>query len=89
LSGCGVCVSSARKRTASCASVSLAPSRAEQRPESDVDIVVELREPRLASLIGVLEAVEALLERPVDIVRYHARMNPTLKARIDRDARYA
>ncbi len=29
------------------------------------------------------------LQRPVDVIRYRNKMNPYLKARIDREARYA
>ncbi len=34
------------------------------------------------------EELEAVLHLPVDIVRYRERMNPFLKARIDREGKY-
>ena len=55
---------------------------------SDVDIVVELREPDLFMLIGIKQELETLLARPVDIVRYRQQMNQALKRRIDAEAVY-
>ena len=57
-------------------------------PESDIDVVVELAEPDLLTLVGIKQDLEELLHRPVDIVRYRQTMNPFLKQRIDRDAVY-
>lgn len=56
--------------------------------ESDVDVVVELRKPDLLGLVGIKQELEALLDRPVDIVRYRQRMNGFLKQRIDEEAVY-
>ena len=56
--------------------------------QSDVDIVVELREPDLFTLIGIKQELETLFARPVDIVRYRPKMNPELKRRIDAEAVY-
>jgi len=56
--------------------------------ESDVDVVVELRRPDLLGLVGIKQELEALLDRPVDIVRYRQRMNGFLKQRIDEEAVY-
>jgi len=55
---------------------------------SDIDVVVELAEPDLLTLVGIKQDLEELLHRPVDIVRYRETMNPFLKRRIDRDAVY-
>lgn len=57
-------------------------------PESDIDLVVELEELDLLTLVGITQDLEQLLHRPVDIVRYRETMNPFLKQRIDRDAVY-
>lgn len=56
--------------------------------ESDVDVVVELAEPDLLSLVGIKLDLEQLFQRPVDIVRYRQRMNAFLKQRIDQEALY-
>lgn len=55
---------------------------------SDVDVVVELIKPDLLQLVGIKQELEALLDRPVDIVRYREQMNHFLKQRIDEDAVY-
>ncbi len=55
---------------------------------SDVDIVVELAQPDLLHMVGIKQELEALLQRPVDVVRYRERMNPFLKKRIDAEAVY-
>ena len=56
------------------------------RPESDVDVVVELQEPDLLTLVGIKQELEVLLRCPVDVVRYRDRMSPLLKKRIDLEA---
>ncbi len=55
---------------------------------SDVDIVVELAQPDLLRLVGIKQELEALLQRPVDVVCCRERMNPFLKQRIDTEAVY-
>jgi predicted nucleotidyltransferase len=56
--------------------------------QSDADVVVEIAEPDLLTLVGIKQELEALLERPVDVVRYWKNMNPLLKQRIEREAVY-
>ena len=41
-----------------------------------------------SELQRTIEELEAILHLPVDIVRYRERMNPLLKARIDREGKY-
>ncbi|NOQ20776.1 MAG: nucleotidyltransferase [Desulfobacterales bacterium] len=57
-------------------------------PPSDIDVVVELEKPDMFCLIGIKQDLEALLNMPVDIVRYRKSMNKYLKQRIDADAVY-
>ena len=64
-------------------------ARDEATENSDVDIVFETDEPNLFRAARLKEDIEALLSRHVDIVRLRERMNPRLKARIEREARYA
>jgi predicted nucleotidyltransferase len=64
-------------------------ARGEARDESDVDIVLRIREPDLFMLVGIKEELEERLHRPVDIVTYRDNMNHFLKKRIDEEAVYA
>jgi predicted nucleotidyltransferase len=56
--------------------------------ESDVDVVVELAYPDLFALIGIKQELEAVLQRPVDVVRYREHMNAFLKQHIQQEAVY-
>ena len=64
-------------------------ARDEIRQNSDIDVVVEMREPDLFFLVHIKETLEKGFQRPVDVIRYRNSMNRFLKARIDREARYA
>ena len=64
-------------------------ARGDAREESDVDIVLRIREPDLFMLVGIKEELEERLHRPVDIVTYGDNMNVFLKKRIDKEAVYA
>ncbi len=64
-------------------------ARGDAREESDVDIVLRIREPDLFMLVGIKEELEERLHRPVDIVTYRDNMNLFLKKRIDKEAVYA
>ncbi|MCX5809413.1 MAG: nucleotidyltransferase domain-containing protein [Proteobacteria bacterium] len=65
-------------------------ARNEIHRDSDVDVVVEMREPDLFYMvyIKVKETLEESFRRPVDVIRYKTMMNRRLKARIDREAVY-
>jgi len=64
-------------------------ARDESRNDSDIDVVVEMREPDLFYLVHIKETLEKDFQRSVDVIRYRKTMNKYLKARIDREARYA
>ncbi len=64
-------------------------ARDELRQNSDIDIVVEMKEPDLFYLVHIKETLEKDFQRPVDVIRYRNTMNRYLKARIDREACYA
>jgi len=64
-------------------------ARDDLRKNSDIDIVVEMREPDLFYLVHIKETLEKDFQRPVDVIRYRNSMNRYLKARIDREAHYA
>ncbi len=55
---------------------------------SDVDVVVSLKEPNLFTLSRIRMELEERFHRHVDIVSYRERMNPFLKERIQQDACY-
>jgi predicted nucleotidyltransferase len=64
-------------------------ARGQQREDSDIDIVVELKKPDLLMLVGIKQKIEEDLDMKVDIIRNRNRMNRTLKKRIERDSIYA
>ena len=63
-------------------------ARDEAHPDSDMDIVIRMREPKLFFMVHIKDALEEVFQRPVDIIQYRETMNPFLKKRIDRDAVY-
>jgi len=63
-------------------------ARDEMTDISDVDVVVELDQPDLLTLVGIKQELEESLQRSVDVVRYRERMNAYLKRRIEREAVY-
>lgn len=63
-------------------------ARGDGSEASDVDIVVELREPDLFSLVHIRDVLSETLHAPVDIVSFRQRMNGYLKARILAEAVY-
>lgn len=64
-------------------------ARGEAKPDSDVDIVVEMKKPDLFYMVHIKESLEEDLQCQVDIVRFRERMNPFLKSRIEKEAVYA
>lgn len=60
-------------------------ARGEQRPGSDIDILVELEPLTPFALVNLKQELSALLPAPVDVVRLRERMNPTLCQRIERE----
>jgi len=63
-------------------------ARDSMNAKSDIDIVVDLRRPDLFDLVGIKQALEEQLHKPVDIVRYRDGMNKYLKKKIDTEAIY-
>ncbi len=63
-------------------------ARGEAREDSDVDIVFDTSIPNLFRVSRMRQDLEDLLARPVDVVRLREDMNPRLRARIIREARY-
>ena len=63
-------------------------ARNEAREDSDIDVVVELAEPDLFSLVHIKELLEQDLHHQVDIISYRERMNTYLKHHIQTEAIY-
>lgn len=63
-------------------------ARGEQSGQSDIDVVVKLRDQDLLTLAGIKQELEIRLRSPVDVVSYRTGMNPALKNRIDRDVKW-
>lgn len=59
-------------------------ARGEARPESDVDVVITMREPDLFAMIGIQMELEQYLNKHVDVVS-SGTGNAYLKKRIERD----
>jgi hypothetical protein len=63
-------------------------ARDEAWEESDVDIFIRTKTPNPFALVHIKEAIERRVHKHVDIIRMREKMNPFLKKRIERDARY-
>jgi len=63
-------------------------ARGEMHEDSDIDVVVELKEPDLFILADIKTDLEEQLGMRVDIVRHRKDMNINLKRRISREAVY-
>ena len=55
---------------------------------SDVDVVVQLLNPDLFTLVHIKDELEAAFHRRVDILHYREKMNPYLKRHIEQEAVY-
>ena len=60
-----------------------------QRPESDIDFLVELREPSFDSLAGLQIYLEKRLGHPVELVRKRKGMRESFLNRIRRELHHA
>lgn len=58
-------------------------ARGEARPDSDLDVWVQLDPLTPYALVHLKQELEELLQRPVDLVRLRDRMAPTLRQRIE------
>jgi len=64
-------------------------ARNQATENSDVDIVVQLSDPDLFTLVHIKDDLEAAFHRRVDILQYREKMNPYLKSKIEQEAVYA
>lgn len=63
-------------------------ARKENTEGSDIDIVVEVRQPTLALMYELKEALKALFDCNVDLVRFRETLRPLFKTNIQRDVIY-
>lgn len=63
-------------------------ARNQATADSDVDIVFVTDRPNLFKTAMMKQDLEALLDRPVDVVRLHQYLTPGFRARIDQEAVY-
>lgn len=57
-------------------------------PESDIDLLVELSEPRFDSLAGLQIYLEERLGKPVELIRKRKGLSDRFLRRIERDIQY-
>ena len=60
----------------------------DERPDSDVDIIVELAEPTFDHYMDLKFRLEEVLKRPVDLVMADT-VKPRIKPKIEREIVYA
>ena len=58
-------------------------ARGDARPDSDLDIWVQMDPLSPYAVVHLKQELEALLQRPVDLVRLRDRMAPSLRQRIE------
>lgn len=63
-------------------------ARGEQKPDSDLDIVVDLANPTWRTMTEIKEQLETIFCCAIDLVRYRKSLRPLLKDNIDKDVIY-
>lgn len=63
-------------------------ARNTSKPNSDIDVVIELSEPDLFVLVHIKEELESFFKRSVDVIPFSDTMNSFLKDRIKNEAVY-
>jgi predicted nucleotidyltransferase len=63
-------------------------ARNERKPDSDLDIFVQMATPNPFYLVHIKEEVEKITKCKVDIVRLHNTMNALLKTHIEKEGLY-
>lgn len=64
-------------------------ARGEFTSDSDIDVFFETDQPNLLRTIEMKQVLEEMFGLPVDIVRLHRHLDPSLLQQIQRDALYA
>ena len=63
-------------------------AKGKQTPESDIDLIVELNEPKFELLAGLQIYLEERLGRPVEIIRKRKGLSCRFLKRIEKDIHY-
>ncbi|MEL6136896.1 MAG: nucleotidyltransferase domain-containing protein [Cyanobacteria bacterium J06626_23] len=63
-------------------------ARNEAAHTSDVDVVIQMKQPDLFAIVHLKDDLEALFNVSVDVVEYHERISDFLKQRLDTEACY-
>ncbi len=63
-------------------------ARNEATAQSDLDICIKMKTPDPFALVHIKDDIEKLVQKHVDIVRVREKMNPYLKARLEKEAMY-
>lgn len=63
-------------------------ARKENTEGSDIDIVVEVKQPTLSLMYELKDALKALFGCEVDLVRFRETLRPLFKANIQKDVIY-
>ena len=63
-------------------------ARGDADENSDIDIVVDFKEPDLLNQVGIMQELQEVFQTKVDVVALWKRMNPKLLSRIKKDAIY-
>ena len=60
-----------------------------QGPESDVDLLVELTEPRFDFLVGIQVHLEKKIGKPVELIRKRPGLSERFLRRVEKNIHYA
>ena len=60
-----------------------------QRPDSDVDLLVELTEPRFDFLVGIQVHLEKKIGKPIEVVRMRPGLSERFLRRVEKNICYA
>jgi len=63
-------------------------AKGQERPGSDIDLLVELTEPRFSYLAGLQIYLERKLGQPVELIRKHNGISDQFLKRIEKDIQY-
>ena len=63
--------------------------KGKQRADSDIDLLVDLQEPKYDSIAGLQIYLENKLGKPVDLVRKHKRLRERFLKRVENEIHYA
>jgi len=64
-------------------------ARGTERPDSDIDVLVELKEPRFEFLAGLQIYLESKLGKPVEVIRKRKALSDRFLKRIGETIQYA